>query len=359
MVLRITSYELRVTNVMHSAVFFNKEAGLNVRCRLCRHGCLIENGKTGICNVRLNKDGELFSIFYGHPVAMAVDPIEKKPLFHYYPGSKAFSIALPGCNFKCPFCQNWNISQCSPDVIPAKGGNDNNKLVSPEEIVAKAKKSGCSSISYTYTEPTIFFEYAYDCAKLARQAGIGNNFVTNGYMTREALDVIRPFLDAANVDLKSFRKDTYRKFMKAQLDGVCDSIKYMKEAGIWIEVTTLIVPGMNDDPAELKDIATFLVEVGRDIPWHLSRFYPHYKFEDTKPTPISTLKKAYDIGKKAGLRYIYLGNTPGDTTESTYCYQCGELLILRDGYVVEENKIAEKSACPKCSAEIDGVGMKG
>jgi len=337
---------------MHEAMLYNKEED-KLRCRLCRHNCLIAEGKPGICNVRLNKDQKLYSIFYGRPVAMSVDPIEKKPLYHYYPGSTAFSIATPGCNFQCPFCQNWDISQYGR----ADTGREPLREVLPAAIVAQAKANRCKSISYTYSEPTIFFEYAYDCARLAHAEGIGNNFVTNGYMTREAIDTIKPYLNAVNVDLKAFRKDTYRKMMKAQLDGVCDSIKYMKEAGIWVEVTTLIVPKMNDDPAEIEDIAKFLVEVGRDIPWHISRFYPHYKYDHEEPTSLSVLQKAYEIGKKAGLRYVYMGNVPADPTEHTYCYQCNTRLITRHGYFIEENSITEKSTCPKCSAEIDGIGI--
>lgn len=340
---------------MHEAMLYNKESDNKLRCRLCRHTCLIPDGQTGICNVRINKEGKLFSIFYGKPIALSVDPIEKKPLFHYYPGTQALSLATPGCNFQCPWCQNWDISQYGRTESLRYPTKD----VPPETVVAQAKAHKCKSISYTYTEPTIFFEYAYDCAKLAKAEGIGNNFVSNGYMSREAIDTIKPYLNAANIDLKAFRKDTYRKFMKAQLDGVCDSIRYMKESGIWVEVTTLIVPKMNDDPAELKDIAKFLVEAGRDIPWHISRFYPHYKYEDAGPTPISTLEKAYEIGKEAGLRYIYMGNVQGDPTESTYCYNCNKKLISRSGYLVKGNEITDKSTCPKCNSEIDGIGMSG
>ncbi len=338
---------------MHEAMLYAKEEGGKVRCGLCRHGCAIDTGKTGICNVRLNRDGTLYSIFYGNPIAVNVDPIEKKPLFHYFPGSKALSIATPGCNFQCPFCQNWDISQYGR----VEGTREPAKEVPPETIVAHAKSNRCRSISYTYTEPTIFFEYAYDCARLAKAEGIGNNFVTNGYMSREAIDTIRPYLDAANVDLKAFRKDTYRKMMKAQLDGVCDSIKYMKQAGIWVEVTTLIVPKMNDDPAELRDIANFLVEAGRDIPWHISRFHPHYLYDDAPPTPVAILKKAYEIGRKAGLRYVYMGNMPSDPSENTHCYQCGKKLVSRSGFSLRENLITDKSSCPECKAEIDGIGM--
>lgn len=342
-------YELH----MHQALLYTKDKDARVHCRLCRHMCKIADGKTGVCNVRENRGGTLYSIFYGKPIAMAVDPIEKKPLFHFRPGSRAFSIATPGCNFQCDFCQNWDISQYgrgASDRIPAKE-------VSPETVVREAIAGSCASISYTYTEPTIFFEYALDIAKIAKSKGLENNFVTNGYMTREALDMIAPYLAAANVDLKAFRKETYRRVMKAELDGVLDSIRYMKKLGIWVEVTTLIVPGMNDDEKELSGIANFLVETSREIPWHISRFVPHFKREETAPTPLKTLNAAYEIGRKAGLRYVYLGNVPGDKTETTFCYSCGEKLITRDGYFIRENKITPKGECPACKSRIDGIGM--
>ncbi len=339
---------------MHEAMLYTKEEDKKVSCRLCRHGCRISEGGYGICQVRYNDGGKLYSIFYAKPVTIAVDPIEKKPLFHYKPGTQALSLATPGCNFRCEFCQNWEISQYRAEGSPYA---INLSEVPPESVVSKAKAKKCASISYTYTEPTIFFEYAYDIAKLAVKEGIGNNFVTNGYMTREALDTIHPNLHAANVDLKAFRKDTYRKVMKAQLDGVLDSIKYMKQLGIWVEVTTLVVPGMNDDPAELKDIANFIVENGREIPWHISRFHPHYHMDDASPTPLGTLKMAHDIGREAGLRYVYLGNVPGDPTENTYCYNCNELLIERTGFFVRSNKITNKGTCASCKAVIDGVDL--
>ncbi|MBT3182455.1 MAG: AmmeMemoRadiSam system radical SAM enzyme [Deltaproteobacteria bacterium] len=338
---------------MKEAMLYSKENGNKARCSLCRHSCLIEDGEHGICNVRLNRGGTLYSIFYGKPIALSPDPIEKKPLFHYKPGTSALSIATPGCNFQCDFCQNWDISQYGRD------GSDRipKQEIAPKIIVRQAIENKCDSISYTYTEPTIFFEYAYDTAILAKPEGIGNTFVTNGYMTREALDVIHPYLDAANVDLKAFRKDTYRKVIKAQLDGVLDSIKYMKQLGVWVEVTTLIVPGMNDSEAELKDIANFLVETGRDIPWHISRFVPHYRMDSIAPTPLDTLKRAYDIGREAGLRYIYLGNVPGDESENTRCYNCGSMLIERCGYSIQSNVITNKSECPSCKTKVDGIDM--
>lgn len=336
-------------------MLYSKEPDNRVACHLCRHSCRIADGDTGICKVRLNEDGTLYSIFYGKPVTMGTDPIEKKPLFHFHPGTFAYSIATMGCNFQCPFCQNWQISQYGRTVSERSAGAE----VTPAQIVAEAKANKCKSISYTYTEPTIFFEYAYDTAKLAKEQGLYNNFVTNGYMTRKAIDTIAPYLDAANIDLKSFRKDTYRKYMKAQLDGVLDSIRYMKQHDIWIEVTTLIVTDMNDSEEELRDIATFIVETGRDIPWHISAFFPNYDYTDKSPTDMKILKRAYEIGKEVGLRYVYMGNVPGDETENTSCYNCGKLLIARRGYQVGDNLIAEGSKCPECNTVIDGVGMVG
>jgi pyruvate formate lyase activating enzyme len=336
---------------MREAMLYSKESGSKVRCRLCRHTCLIDDGKVGICNVRKNEGGVLRPIFYARPISMAVDPIEKKPLFHYLPGTRSFSIACPGCNFRCPFCQNWEISQYGrEDSVRAPSME-----VAPEKVVAEAVASSARSISYTYTEPTIFFEYAFDIAVLAKKKGLGNIFVTNGYMTREAIDAIAPYLDAANVDLKAFKRDTYRNLMKASLDGVLDSIRYMKEKGIWIEVTTLVVSGMNDGADELSAIANFLVQMGRDIPWHISRCVPHYRMDDIPQTPIATLKQAYEIGKKAGLRYVYLGNVAGDETEGTFCYECGERLIERAGYRIVSNRLENHSSCPKCKAKIDGI----
>lgn len=338
---------------MHEAMLYSKEADRKVRCNLCRHGCLIPEGDFGICKVRFNDAGTLYSIFYGKPIAMAIDPIEKKPLFHYRPGSTALSIATPGCNFQCSFCQNWDISQYGRGAATRIPRQE----VSPEAVVAQARAGRCASISCTYTEPTIFFEYAYDVAKLASGHRIGCNFVTNGYMTREAIDSIRPYLDAANVDLKAFRKETYRRVMKGQLDGVLDSIRYMKSLGIWVEVTTLVVPKMNDDPAELADIANFLVEVGRDIPWHISRFVPHHLMQDGEPTPLKTLQAAREIGRKAGLRYVYIGNVPGDDSENTFCWNCGEKLVARVGFAVKMNAITNRGECPSCRSKIDGVEM--
>jgi len=320
-----------------------------VVCQLCAHRCRIAPSKWGVCGVRENRAGKLVTHAYGEVIAAHVDPIEKKPFYHFLPGTTSFSIATVGCNFRCPFCQNWEISQASKK--DASGGRDFKLL--PEDIVREASERGCRSISYTYTEPTIFFEYAYDTAKLAKQAGLSNNFVTNGFMTAEALETIRPYLDAANVDLKAFREETYKKVCKARLQPVLDSIRLMRTFKIWVEITTLVVPGLNDGEDELRDIARFIAGVDRDIPWHLSRFHPDYEYTDAQPTPIATLRKASEIGQKEGLRYIYIGNVMGEG-DLTLCPNCRKTLITRHGFWVEDNKI-RAGKCPFCQTPVAGI----
>jgi pyruvate formate lyase activating enzyme len=320
-----------------------------VECFLCAHRCVIKPGQFGVCGVRENKDGRLLTHVYGKVIAAHVDPIEKKPLYHFLPGSTSFSIATVGCNFRCPFCQNWQISQVTEKDEEFRKGYS----LSPEEIVQQAKTSGCRSISYTYTEPTIFFEYAYDTARLGRKAGLANVFVTNGYMTPEALETIKPYLDAANVDLKAFRDETYKKVCGGRLEPVLESIRLMRKLGIWLEVTTLVVPGMNDGEEELSDIARFIASVGTDIPWHISRFHPDYKYQDARATPLATLKKAFSLGKEAGLLYVYIGNVWGES-EDTRCPKCQRLLLRRSGFNVEENTIKD-GKCPDCGTSIAGV----
>jgi len=330
------------------AMLYEKIADNKVHCFLCAHQCKISPADYGFCGVRQNINGTLYTHAYGEVIARHVDPIEKKPLYHFIPGSSAYSIATIGCNFRCDFCQNWQISQASYKEGALRG----NYEITPQEIVQEAKRQQCKSISYTYTEPTIFFEYAYDTARLAKEEGLYNTFVTNGYMSKEALDVINPYLDAANVDLKSFSDDYYKKICKAKLQPVLDSIQYMKKLGIWVEVTTLVVPGENDSDQELTNIAQFIAGVGKDIPWHISRFHPDYQFIDHPATPIETLRKAREIGKKEGLRYIYLGNV--FEGNDTHCYSCNELLIKRTYFSVDEFNI-EDGKCPSCGSKIDGV----
>ena len=328
------------------AMLYKKLDKENVRCSLCAHRCKISDEKYGICGVRKNEKGTLYTLVYGEVIASHVDPIEKKPLYHFLPGSKSYSIATIGCNFKCGFCQNWQISQASK-----KGKSPAGYKFKPEEIVREAKKNGCKSIAYTYTEPTIFFEYAFDTAKLAKKEGIKNIFVTNGYMTKEAIDKIKPFLDAANIDLKSFNDETYKKICGGSLMPVLESIAYMKKSGIWVEVTTLVVPGMNDNEKELEEIAEFIADTGKDIPWHISRFHPDYEYE-APMTALSLLKATEEAGKKAGLKYIYLGNVLEEG--NTSCYNCSGTLIERSGYKIF-NKNVENGKCVKCKSIIEGV----
>ncbi len=330
-----------------------------VVCNLCRHYCKILPGHWGICGVRKNIDGKLYTYVFENAIAAHVDPIEKKPLFHVHPGSLSFSIATAGCNFHCDFCQNADIAQITqrPFLSDINEPSIPGDYLSVGNAVEIAQKRGCRSIAYTYTEPTIFFEYAYEISKLASRHKILNLFISNGYMSPEAIDMIHPYLDAANVDLKGFHQDFYRKKIGAKLTGVLDSLKLMKEKGIWLEVTTLIVPAYNGDEANLRDIANFIrTELGIETPWHISRFFPHYKMSHIPPTPPGILKRAREIGYEEGLRYVYTGNLPGDDGENTFCYQCGKELIHRWGFQVSENNIKD-GKCSNCGALIDGLGM--
>jgi len=334
---------------MHEALFYKPEAG-KVRCSLCNHHCLIAPGVRGICGVRENVDGKLMTLVYGKLIAENVDPIEKKPLYHFLPGSLSYSIATVGCNFRCEFCQNWEISQRGKN-----GGEIVGRNVRPEEVVSAALEAGCSSISYTYTEPTIFFEYAYDVAKLAVNKKLKNVFVSNGYTTLEALDTIKPYLHANNVDLKSFSDSFYQKICGARLEPVLETLKWHAKNKIWLEVTTLLIPGKNDSKEELRQIAEFIRnELGDFIPWHISRFYPHYKMNGEPPTPHQSIINAYKLGKEVGLKYVYTGNIPHENAENTYCPKCSELLIERFGFNVVKNKIKD-GRCPNCAETIEGV----
>ena len=319
-----------------------------VLCALCSHRCEINPGHFGVCGVRENRAGKLVTRAYGEVVAAAADPIEKKPFFHFFPGTTSFSIAAAGCNFRCRYCQNWRISQLRPINGPSAGGR-----LTPGDVVRLAGGHGCRSISYTYTEPTIFFEYALDTAILARAAGLANTFVTNGYLTADAVKVIHPFLDAANVDLKSFRDETYRKVCGARLQPVLDTIVLLRKLGIWVEVTTLVIPGLNDGDEELRDIARFLAGVDRNIPWHLSRFHPDYEYQEAPATPLAALHRAAELGREKGLCFVYTGNVSGEI-EPTLCPNCRTELIRRRGFEVIENRLLN-DRCPRCGEILSGV----
>jgi len=326
-----------------------------VKCNLCNHRCVIKNGRRGICGVRENQGGVLKTLVYGKLIASHIDPIEKKPLFHFMPGSLSYSIATVGCNFKCLFCQNADISQMPSD----HNGMITGDLYAPEDVVDAAVKGNCKSIAYTYTEPTVFFEFAFDTAKLAHAKGIKNVFVTNGYMTPEALHMISPYLDAANVDLKAFTASFYKEVVKARLEPVKETLKLMKSLGIFVEVTTLLIPGLNDDKKELEKLALFIVQsLGPETPWHVSAFYPTYKLTDRPPTPVESLVMAREIGIKAGLNYVYIGNVPSEDGENTFCYKCGNLLIKRSGFYVEKN-LTKDNRCTHCGAIIAGIELDG
>ena len=334
------------TLAMYEAKLYSSLSDEKVRCYLCSHRCIISEGKRGVCGVRENQGGKLYSLVYDKVVAIHVDPIEKKPFFHFQPGSRSLSIATVGCNFKCKFCQNYSISQ-HPFYSKSIPGEE----ISPEEIVETALGNDCQSISYTYTEPTVFFELAYDTGVKARKLGLSNTFVTNGFMTHEAIDEMCDFLDAANVDLKSFSEQFYREYCNGRLDGVLSSIEYLHKKGIWVEITTLIIPGLNSSREEIREIAKFIKSVSPSIPWHVSAFHPDYKMLQLSTTPIHLLEEAYRIGKEEGLEFIYCGNVPGHPMEKTRCPGCGMVLIERRGFYVSKNELKENK-CPKCGRSI-------
>jgi len=335
---------------MKEALFYQKLSEQKVKCELCPHNCLIAPEKRGVCGVRENQEGTLYSLVYGKVVSSHVDPIEKKPFYHFLPGSWAYSLATVGCNFRCLFCQNWEISQMPREYHQIVG-----QETTPEEVVAEALENECQSISYTYTEPTIYFEFAYDCARLAKEKGIKNNFVTNGFINPAPLEMFAPYLEAANVDLKSFREDYYKKICGAKLAPVLDTLKLMRKLKIWVEVTTLVIPGLNDSSEELKDMAHFIKnDLGDDVPWHISAFFPHYKMLDRPPTPAETLMRAREIGMEAGLKYVYTGNIPIPGAEDTYCPNCHKPIIVRSGFSILKNVVKE-GKCSYCGAKISGV----
>ncbi len=335
--------------MIKEAMLYKKLADKRVHCSLCAHRCTIKPDRRGVCGVRENKDGMLYSLVYGTLIAEHIDPIEKKPFFHVYPGSKSYSIAAVGCNFNCVFCQNHEISQMPRSTLMIMG-----EEISSAEIVERAKKSGSATIAYTYTEPTIYFELAYETAVLAEEHGIKNVFVTNGFMTTEAIETIRPYLIAANVDLKSFRDDFYKKQCGARLEPVLESLRKMKEMGIWVEITTLLIPSLNDTDEELEDIAGFIAGLGKETPWHISRFHPQFKMLDTPATPLYSLHRAVEIGRRAGLKYVYCGNVPGDEGESTYCFNCRNRLIERYGFQIMSTDL-NGNKCNRCGTELEGI----
>ncbi len=334
---------------MKEAYLYKRLEDKKVRCHLCNHRCIITEGQRGLCGVRENHSGTLVSLVYGKVIAAHCDPIEKKPLFHFLPGTRSYSVATVGCNFKCLFCQNSDISQMPSDHNRIMGDD-----MTPDQIVKEALDSRAVTISYTYTEPTIYFELAADTARMAVSKGLKNVFVSNGYMTEQCLEEIFPDLHAANVDLKAFSQSFYREQCGAKLEPVLNTLKTMKKMGVWLEVTTLLIPGLNDSVEELRDLARFLSDLDPNIPWHISRFHPTYHLTGIAATSPDSIRRAREIGYEAGLTYVYSGNIPGDEGEKTFCHECGELLIDRFGFNVVQNMITE-GRCPGCSSEIPGV----
>ncbi|MBI5556554.1 MAG: AmmeMemoRadiSam system radical SAM enzyme [Deltaproteobacteria bacterium] len=335
---------------MKKALFYRSGKNGEVICTLCNHQCHIKEGDRGICGVRENREVTLYSLVYGRLVSEHIDPIEKKPMFHMLPASRSYSISTVGCNFRCLHCQNYQISQ----YPRMHGGTIPGSQATPEEVVDAAFRQVCQSISYTYVEPTIFYEFAYDCCLLARERAIKNIFVSNGYMSPDVTRHLAPVLDGINIDIKAFTDNFYRKVCKARLQPVLDNVRLMRELGVWVEVTTLIIPEWNDSPAELRDIARFLKSVDPAMPWHVTAFHPTFQMTDRNPTPASTLRLAREIGLEEGLRFVYEGNIPGEGGENTYCPSCGAELISRFGFTILRNNLAD-GCCHVCQATIEGV----
>lgn len=337
---------------MVETILYQKLKDGLVRCGICEQRCVIVKNKVGLCGTRQNIKGMLYSLVYGKAIAVHIDPIEKKPFYHFQPGSQSLSFATVGCNFHCLFCQNWDISQASKKQNFWKNHPFVGEDLLPEKIVALALKKNCQSIAYTYTEPTVFLEYALDTMKLAHKKNLKNVWVSNGFMTKESLEKIAPYLDAINIDLKSFSEKFYQKICGARLKPVLRNLKEIKAKKIWLEVTTLLIPEKNDSQKELSQIAKFIVkELGPETPWHISRFYPAYQMRKVPPTSVSKIHTALEIGRKAGLKYVYAGNVPGNDAENTYCPKCQKVVIRRVGYITR--RLDKEGQCAECSEKLD------
>ena len=345
----LTEAQIRAADLsMREAMYYKKMAGGKVRCTLCPNLCLLAEGERGSCRVRANIGGKLRTLVYGRVVATHDDPIEKKPLFHYLPGTRSFSIATAGCNLGCIFCQNWEISQAFPEKAY-------HQTVTPEQVVATAKRRGCKTIAYTYTEPTIFYEFMLDCAKLAHKEGLKNVWVTCGYINPEPLRELCKVMDAANIDLKGYSEEFYNEYCGASLEPVLTTLKITKEAGVWVEVTNLVIPGANDDEKTIREMCRwYMKNLGPDVPLHFSRFSPKYRMRHASYTPPATLEMAARIARDAGIRYVYIGNMPTESGEDTFCPYCKRRLVNRVRYLIAENKI-KNGCCPYCGKKIPGV----
>jgi len=337
---------------MHPAALWKPLADGRVSCRLCSHFCRIEDGRRGLCGVRQNSGGRLYTLVYDRVAAANLDPIEKKPLYHFLPGTTVFSFGTMGCNLSCAFCQNASLSQPPRQGKPILG-----ESLTPARLVQAAVDSGAASIAYTYSEPTIFFELMRDTAVLAHQAGLKNVMVSNGFFSRQCLEALSGLIDAANIDLKAMNAAFYERICGAKLKPVLDTLVRVRKAGWWLEVTTLLIPGLNDVDEELRELAGFLVrELGPDTPWHISRFHPDFAMRDTPPTPLDRLERAWAIGREAGLRYVYVGNVPGDAHNGTSCPSCGKIVLSREGMGLRATNMSG-GGCAACGTPIAGRGL--
>jgi pyruvate formate lyase activating enzyme len=337
-----------VPSQLKEALYWTSLPDKKLQCGLCPRRCVLAPGQKGFCRARKNVNGRLYSLTYGQPVAMHIDPIEKKPLFHVYPGTKSFSIATAGCNLRCKFCQNWEISQLDPESVKVE-------FVPAQEVIRRAKQSGSRTIAFTYTEPTIFYEYMLDIAKLAKEQGIACVMHSAGFINSEPLRELAKYLTAANIDLKGFSDKYYANFCEGKVSDVLNALKVLKEEGVWVEVTNLVIPTANDSPQDILQLCQWVKDnLGADTPLHFSRFFPMYKLTDLSPTPVNSLILARDIAKKTGLHYVYIGNVPTQNGEDTFCPVCGKLLIKRAGYQILANNIKE-GKCKFCQVRITGI----
>jgi len=353
-------------------LFSSQGEGKPVKCLACFRYCTIPEGSTGFCGIRKNEDGQLKLLAYGKPSSISIDPVEKKPLFHFLPSTEILSMGTYGCNFACEFCQNPDLSQ-APRLVGGAKATAKEKLallekefdalpyVSPKDFSDAAIASSCQSVAFTYNEPAIFSEYAYDCSVQAKkQAGLGTVWVSNGYASKESIEFIAPVLDAINIDIKSFSEKFYSTICHASLEPVLETVKRCRKLGIWVEITTLVIPGKNDSKEELSEIARFIASVDRNIPWHVTAFHPAYRMMDVMPTPMQSLVDARNIGLDEGLSFVYAGNLPskGRDYESTFCPKCKTLLISRHGYSVEVKALGKDGKCATCGKKIPGVWSK-
>jgi pyruvate formate lyase activating enzyme len=346
--LSLAGFSADIPDIYKKIALFQDETARGIMCRICPNECVLKEGEISKCNNRRVYKSKLYTMAFGNPCSVNVDPVEKKPLYHFLPGSRAFSIATAGCNLVCLNCQNWSISQTSPDKT-------RNYDLLPEQVVEECISNKCSSIAYTYSEPTTFYEYAYETATLARKAGIKNIIKSNGYINEEPLKKLCSVIDGANIDLKAFTESTYLKLTGGKLQPVLNSLKVYKAMGIWLEITNLVVPSWTDNLDEIRKMCAWLADNGfTDTPLHFSRFYPLYKLEQLPPTPVDLLTKAAGIAAEAGLKYVYIGNVPGNETADTKCPSCNKVVVKRQGYRILSNNITN-GKCQSCGKKVDGI----